>query len=96
MTVFRGTCAGYGFLYFLYLPAWLRAYTKPRSDSSFFSIGKDVRRLEITLKSREEIGYMQEAGRILSSCHRGVADKITPGITTMQINDWVGQAGSRS
>ncbi|WP_433618883.1 type I methionyl aminopeptidase [Paenibacillus cellulositrophicus] len=45
--------------------------------------------MEITLKSREEIGYMQEAGRILSSCHRGVADKITPGITTMQINDWV-------
>lgn len=42
--------------------------------------------LEITLKNKEEIGYMREAGRILSSCHREIAAKIVPGITTMHLN----------
>ncbi|GAB6928610.1 type I methionyl aminopeptidase [Paenibacillus sp. JCM 10914] len=38
------------------------------------------------LKRTEEIGYIREAGNILATCHREIAKKIKPGITTMQID----------
>lgn len=43
----------------------------------------------ITLKSKEEIGYMREAGQILSSCHKEIAAILTPGVTTLHINEFV-------
>ena len=38
------------------------------------------------LKTREEIGYMREAGRILRSCHEHIEQWLTPGITTGEID----------
>lgn len=45
--------------------------------------------MEISLKSREEIGYMREAGRILSACHREIAAMIAPGVTPLTIDAFV-------
>ena len=41
------------------------------------------------LKTKEEIGYMREAGRILYSCHQHIEQWIVPGITTAEINERV-------
>lgn len=43
----------------------------------------------ITLKSSREIEAMQEAGKILSDIHVALRDFIKPGITSMEINDFV-------
>ncbi|MWV45709.1 type I methionyl aminopeptidase [Paenibacillus sp. HJL G12] len=51
--------------------------------------------MEISLKSREEIGYMREAGRILSACHREIAQMIAPGITSLTIDAFVEEYLSR-
>ncbi|WP_160038924.1 type I methionyl aminopeptidase [Paenibacillus sp. USDA918EY] len=45
--------------------------------------------MEIRLKSKEEIGYMREAGRILSACHREISRMIAPGVTPLQIDAFV-------
>lgn len=43
----------------------------------------------ITLKSEKEIQAMHEAGKLLASCHREIAKRMKPGITTMEINEFV-------
>ena len=43
----------------------------------------------IILKSRDEIEQMKKAGKIVADCHREIAKMIKPGVTTMQINDYV-------
>jgi methionyl aminopeptidase len=43
----------------------------------------------IELKSQSEIEVIREAGRIVAECHAGIAKMIKPGITTMEINDFV-------
>lgn len=54
--------------------------------------------MKISLKSREEIGYMREAGRILASCHREVAKWVQPGVSTLEIDarveDYLKKAGA--
>jgi len=44
---------------------------------------------KIPLKSKEEIAIMAEGGERLSSILREVLKKIKPGLTTLQINDWI-------
>ncbi|KAA8787700.1 methionyl aminopeptidase [Paenibacillus sp. 4624] len=41
------------------------------------------------LKTREEIGYMREAGRILKECHQHIEQYMVPGTTTAEINERV-------
>lgn len=43
----------------------------------------------ITIKSREEILKMKKAGEILAACHREIRQIIRPGITTMEIDQFV-------
>ncbi|MCX7570328.1 type I methionyl aminopeptidase [Tumebacillus sp. DT12] len=43
----------------------------------------------IEIKSQSEIDVMREAGRIVAQCHEGIAKMIKPGITTMEINEFV-------
>jgi methionyl aminopeptidase len=43
----------------------------------------------IITKSRYEVGLMREAGKVVAACHAGLADFIKPGITTMQIDEFV-------
>ncbi|TCP54543.1 methionyl aminopeptidase [Tumebacillus sp. BK434] len=43
----------------------------------------------IELKSQAEIAVIREAGRIIAECHREIKKLIRPGITTMEINDFV-------
>ncbi|MGZ4134118.1 MAG: type I methionyl aminopeptidase [Tumebacillaceae bacterium] len=43
----------------------------------------------IELKSPAEIAVIREAGRIVAQCHAGIAKMIRPGISTMEINDFV-------
>ncbi|ARK30519.1 type I methionyl aminopeptidase [Halalkalibacter krulwichiae] len=43
----------------------------------------------ITLKSEREIMLMQEAGKILAECHKEIASRIKPGVTTLEINSFV-------
>ena len=43
----------------------------------------------IVLKTEEEIMKMKEAGEILAAIHKGIAKMIKPGITTMEIDDFV-------
>ncbi|MDR0271446.1 type I methionyl aminopeptidase [Paenibacillus sp.] len=45
--------------------------------------------MEISLKSKEEIGYMREAGRILAACHREISGMIAPGVTPLAIDAFV-------
>jgi methionyl aminopeptidase len=45
--------------------------------------------LVIELKSPSEIAVIREAGRIVAECHAGIAKMIRPGISTMEINDFV-------
>lgn len=45
--------------------------------------------MAVIRKTKEEIGYMREAGRILKSCHREIEKKLAPGVTTMEINEFV-------
>ncbi|WP_226038066.1 type I methionyl aminopeptidase [Aquibacillus saliphilus] len=43
----------------------------------------------ITRKSSREIAMMQEAGKLLASCHKEIAKRMKPGVTTKQIDDFV-------
>ncbi|GJM77920.1 hypothetical protein HMSSN139_04160 [Paenibacillus sp. HMSSN-139] len=43
----------------------------------------------IILKSPREIEEMKRANQIVADCHREVAKRIEPGITTQEINDFV-------
>ncbi|OEH93560.1 type I methionyl aminopeptidase [Bacillus solimangrovi] len=43
----------------------------------------------ITLKSKREIDLMQKSGMLLASCHKEIGKIIKPGITTLEINDFV-------
>lgn len=43
----------------------------------------------ITRKSKREIELMQKAGEILVACHKEIAKMIKPGITTMEIDQFV-------
>ncbi|MDC3413566.1 type I methionyl aminopeptidase [Aquibacillus sp. 3ASR75-11] len=43
----------------------------------------------ITRKSEREITLMHEAGKLLASCHKEIAKRIKPGITTMEIEQFV-------
>lgn len=45
----------------------------------------------IILKSEREIKMMAEAGKLLADCHKKLAKLIQPGITTMEINDFVAE-----
>ena len=40
----------------------------------------------IYIRSKKEIGYMAEAGKILASCHKEIKKLIKPGITTLEID----------
>ncbi|WP_027415269.1 type I methionyl aminopeptidase [Aneurinibacillus terranovensis] len=43
----------------------------------------------IVLKTKEEISFMREAGKILAACHREIAGRIKPGVTTAEIDRFV-------
>jgi methionyl aminopeptidase len=43
----------------------------------------------ITIKTEREIELMYKAGKLLASCHKEVAKRIKPGITTLEINTFV-------
>ncbi|MED4455353.1 type I methionyl aminopeptidase [Metabacillus fastidiosus] len=43
----------------------------------------------ISLKSEREINLMHEAGKLLAECHSQIAKLIKPGITTMEIDQFV-------
>ncbi|MCM3784772.1 type I methionyl aminopeptidase [Neobacillus mesonae] len=45
--------------------------------------------MSVILKTKEEIAYMREAGRILKACHRQIEAKLLPGITTKEIDEFV-------
>ncbi|MGG1676321.1 type I methionyl aminopeptidase [Neobacillus sp. NRS-1170] len=45
----------------------------------------------IVLKSQREIEAMKKAGEILAACHREIAKRIKPGITTWEIDQFVDQ-----
>lgn len=45
----------------------------------------------IILKSEREIQAMHESGKILAACHKEIAKKIKPGITTWEIEEFVEQ-----
>ncbi|GGM25655.1 methionine aminopeptidase [Paraliobacillus quinghaiensis] len=43
----------------------------------------------ITRKSEREIAMMQEAGKLLASCHKQIATMMKPGVTTKDIDEFV-------
>lgn len=43
----------------------------------------------VIIKTREEIGKMQKAGEILANCHKEIAKIIRPGISTLDIDEFV-------
>jgi len=45
----------------------------------------------VILKTKEQIAMMKKAGEILASCHREVAKRIRPGVTTWEIDQFVEQ-----
>ncbi len=45
----------------------------------------------IKLKSKEEIEKMREAGVILANCHKEIEKRIRPGVTTLEIDQFVEQ-----
>ncbi|MBA9088859.1 methionyl aminopeptidase [Fontibacillus solani] len=45
--------------------------------------------MKINLKSKEEIARIGEAGGILAECHKEIAKMIAPGITTLEIDEFV-------
>lgn len=47
--------------------------------------------MKINLKTREEILKIREAGKILAECHGELASRIGPGMTTLEIDEWVEQ-----
>lgn len=47
--------------------------------------------MKINLKTKEEILKIREAGKILAECHGELASRIRPGMTTLEIDEWVEQ-----
>jgi len=43
----------------------------------------------ITRKSNREIELMHEAGKLLAACHKEIATRIKPGVTTLEIDSFV-------
>src|SRR5699024_9430616 len=43
----------------------------------------------INLKSTKEIEKMAVAGKVLASCHKEIAKRIKPGVTTLEIDQFV-------
>lgn len=43
----------------------------------------------IVLKSRHEIGLMKEAGKVVAGCHEALREIIRPGLTTLEIDQFV-------
>ncbi|MGE5703812.1 MAG: type I methionyl aminopeptidase [Clostridia bacterium] len=43
----------------------------------------------ITLKSMTQINQMKKASQIVAACHKEIARMIKPGVTTLEINDYV-------
>ncbi|RBW68021.1 type I methionyl aminopeptidase [Bacillus taeanensis] len=43
----------------------------------------------ILLKTKQEIEMMKQAGQLLASCHKEIAKRITPGISTLEIDQFV-------
>lgn len=43
----------------------------------------------IIIKTKEQIAKMNEAGKLLAECHRHIAGMIKPGVTTMEIDQFV-------
>nr|WP_236838785.1 type I methionyl aminopeptidase [Caldalkalibacillus salinus] len=43
------------------------------------------------LKSASEIDKMHQAGKLLAACHRELRQRIKPGVSTMELNDFVEQ-----
>jgi methionyl aminopeptidase len=43
----------------------------------------------ITLKTKQEIEKMKKSGELLAACHREIAKRIKPGITTLEIDQFV-------
>lgn len=43
----------------------------------------------VIIKTREEIAKMQEAGKILADCHKEIAKMIKPGVSTLEIDQFV-------
>lgn len=43
----------------------------------------------IIIKTKEQIAKMNEAGKLLAECHRLIAGMIKPGVTTMEIDQFV-------
>jgi methionyl aminopeptidase len=43
----------------------------------------------IILKSKREIELMQKAGQLLANCHKEIAKRIKPGVTTLEIDAFV-------
>lgn len=45
----------------------------------------------IVLKTNEQIALMEKAGRLLAACHKEIAKRIRPGVTTWEIDQFVEQ-----
>lgn len=45
----------------------------------------------IILKTKEQIEMMKQAGELVAACHREIAKRIRPGVTTWEINQFVEQ-----
>lgn len=45
--------------------------------------------MKIILKTQDEIAKIREAGQILAECHQELARRIGPGLTTLEIDQWV-------
>ena len=43
----------------------------------------------IILKTKDEIGRMKQAGEILAACHREIKKRISPGVSTLEIDKFV-------
>lgn len=43
----------------------------------------------INIRTKQEIGYMAAAGKVLAGCHKEIRKMIKPGITTMEIDRFV-------
>ncbi|WP_163537161.1 type I methionyl aminopeptidase [Gracilibacillus sp. YIM 98692] len=43
----------------------------------------------ITRKSKREIEMMHEAGKLLAKCHKEISNRMKPGVTTKEIDDFV-------
>lgn len=43
----------------------------------------------IVIKSRHELELMREAGKVVAACHQALSEFIQPGLTTLQIDEFV-------